>query len=317
MMRVLQISVLAILLGLAAGPMPVWSQQTRPNQANPNQAAAAPQNRIARQQPAPAPAVPFELTPQEQATLDRVLMAWEEQSSGTKTLSCGFTLWDYDVQGAPAGIHASASRGIVRYANPDKGLFREEEKVFYNGMGTDGKPTYEKHATEFGQHWVCNGREVIEFDHEAKQCKVQELPPNMQGKAIVESPLPFVFNSNAADIKARYWVRLLKAPKESQFMIEAWPKRREDAAQYKLVQIVLEKESFLPAGLALFAPNFNVATTPNKQIYEFTEIKRNGVGQGMQVFLNNFIPQKPPSSWKIFRQKFPVGIAAAAPQAKP
>jgi hypothetical protein len=63
----------------------------------------------------------------------------------------------------------------------------------------------------------------------------------------------------------------------------------------------------------MYAPNFNPKTAPRWDHYEFTNVKRNSIGQAINQFVNNFIPEKPPSSWKIFRERFspPADLPAA------
>ncbi|WP_168565504.1 TIGR03009 domain-containing protein [Crateriforma spongiae] len=280
----------------------------------PAQTANQPQERIAsasrsggQQAPDQNEALaPFQLSAAEQARLDQILAAWEKQSGSTKTLECTFHRYHYDTASAPAGIYASASLGQIKYAEPDKGLFRVDQKVFYKGM-EGGKPQHAAIDGQFGEHWVCNGKELLEFDRSNKECRIQALPPQLQGAGIIDSPLPFVFNLKANDIKQRYWVRQVMAPKPDLIMIEAWPKRQQDAAQYKLVQIVLQQDTFLPAGLVMYAPNYDARTAPHRDIYEFSKATRNGSMNRLSNFMNNFIPEKPPSDWKIHRDTFAPG----------
>ena len=202
----------------------------------------------------------------------------------------------------PLEIHAHKATGEIKYANPDKGLFRVDSIMFYKGM-KEGKPQYGPNPNKFGEYWVCNGRELIEYDREAKQCNVQALPPNMQGTQIFNSPLPFVFNLDAEKIKQRYWVKLMKSPKPNTYLVQAWPKLQEDRAQYKMVQVVLSA-GFEPEVLLMYAPNFDQKLAPQWDHYEFTSVKRNALGASFKQFMNNFIPQKPPASWKITREDF-------------
>lgn len=237
------------------------------------------------------------------AQLNKLLSEWEEHSESTKTLECRFQRWHYDMFAAKPGVHASKSTGLIKYAAPDKGLFRVDSKVFFNGM-KQGKPKYAPQDGQFGEYWVCNGRELIEFDRSKEECRIQTLPPEMRGQKIFESPLPFVFNLDAEQIQERYWVRQVAAPKPELVLIEAWPKRQEDRAQYRLVQIALDKESFLPQALLMYAPNFHAKNAPKWDHYEFSEVKRNSIGQGMQMFLRNFIRQQPPANWKVLRDTY-------------
>ncbi len=309
MMRNATAMLMAILAWNTWMPLPVSTAQTGTPRTAPVQrgAAANPQARVATaRQTTPPAAAPFQLSRDEQSHLDAILVAWEKQSGATTTLESTFHRYHYDTTGAPAGIYASAALGTIKYAKPDKGLFKVEQKIFYKGM-KDGKPEHGPMEGQYGEHWVCNGRELIEFDRSQKECRIQTLPEQLQGEGIINSPLPFVFNLRADDIKQRYWVRQVTAPKAGLIMIEAWPKRQEDAAQYKLVQIVLHEDSFLPAGLVMYAPNYDDRTAPHRDIYEFTNATRNGQMQKLKNFWNNFIPEKPPSDWKIHRNDFVPG----------
>ncbi|TWT79235.1 hypothetical protein CA13_06330 [Planctomycetes bacterium CA13] len=304
-----------------SGGVPSYAQQANPQQTD------APDARIAaqqRQRPAAnrsAPQQPFEpLNAAQQAQLNQLLLAWQQQSQGTKTLDCKFQRWHYDNQAAPAGIHATRADGVVKYASPDKGLFRVDSLVYFKGM-KEGKPEFAGQPGMYGEHWVCNGTQLIEFDRSEKKCNIQDLPPDMQGQQIFNSPLPFVFNLNAQEIQQRYWVRQVQAPAEGLILIEAWPKRQDDRAQYKMVQIALEEKTFLPKALILYAPNFHPVNAAKWDQYEFVEMKRNGVGNALANFMQNFISDKPPSDWTIFRDKFnpvvdPPAQQAANPQGK-
>lgn len=285
---------------VADGQVPQQHAAGQQQAANPTRVAAAGQA---------APALPFApLGAAEQASLNQLLQAWETQSKSTKTLECKFERWHFDPAGAPAGVHSEKATGVIKYASPDRGLFSAETLVFFNGIN-NGKPVYiakrDANGKELpGEKWVCNGRELIEFDHTEKKCTVREMPPGMQGQEIFNSPLPFVFNLDAKQIQERYWVRQVPAPKPDLVLIEAWPKRAEDRAQYRLVQIALSKDTFLPQALLQYAPNFNAKTAPMWDHYEFSSVSRNGVGQRVNLFMRSFIPEQPPADWKVTRQPF-------------
>jgi TIGR03009 family protein len=249
-------------------------------------------------------ALPFPpLSPAAQAKLQQTLQQWESQTSATKTLETNFSRWFYEPSGAPANIHSQKSEGMIKYAKPDKGLIRVDKLVFFDGMNAD-QPSYKEHPGQFGEYWVCTGTQLIEFDRSAKECKIQDLPPEMQGANIISSPLPFVFNLDAAEIQRRYWVRQVAHNDPSIIMIEAYPKRQEDLAQYKLVQIALDASTHLPRGLVMYAPNFDQKENPEWSVYEFSDPKRNTIGAGIKELLNSFVPEKPPADWKVTRDKF-------------
>jgi TIGR03009 family protein len=125
--------------------------------------------------------------------------------------------------------------------------------------------------------------------------------------------LPFVFNLDAARIQQRYWIKLEESPAPNVIMLAAWPKLQEDRAQYKVVQIALNS-SFEPIMLRMYAPNFHPKLAPQWDQYEFSSVKRNAIGAGIQKFMGNFIPEQPPANWQITRQNFvPPQIADAQP----
>lgn len=284
----------------------VIGQQTAPtSQQQQQQQAGQPAAQIAAQGRAQAaPQQPFPpLNAAENAQLQSVLLKWQAQSQGTKTLDCKFARWHFDNLAAPAGIHATRADGVVKYAAPDKGLFRVDQLVFYAGM-KDGKPEFKPQPGQFGEHWVCNGKQLIEFDRTKEECRIQDLPPEMQGQNIISSPLPFVFNLDAAQIQQRYWIRLRDVGNPQVFLVEAYPKRQEDRAQYKFVQIALNASTFAPQALIMYAPNYDVKTNAKKDHYEFSDVKRNAIGALFQKFLKNFIPEQPPTNWTIVHEKF-------------
>lgn len=270
------------------------------------------------QQPAatpPAQSAPFVLSQAESAEMDKFLAAWEQQSGNTKRLEAKFRRWHYDPLAAPAGVHATWAEGVIKYGAPDMGLFRVDQLRFFNGI-VDDKPTFKAVDDQFGEHWVCNGKELLEFDRSKKECRIQLLPPELQGQDILESPLPFVFNLKAENIKDRYWVRRLPAP-EGAYVIEAYPKRQADRAQYRFVRIVINDKTFLPQALILYSPNFDPVTTPAYDHYEFLDVERNTLLQGLAAWRASFINERPPSDWKVIRDSYRPAAAESPQMAQP
>ena len=276
----------------------------------------APSKAAAQAAQAPAQQAPFgQLNPQQTQALEVVLQNWQNQSQGTKTLDLQFLRFHYDAAAAPGNTPATKAEGVIKYAAPDRGLIRIDQLVFYSGM-VAGNPAFKAFPDRFGEHWVCNGKQLIEFDRNAKECKIQDLPPHMQGKNIISSPLPFVFNLDAAQLQQRYWVRQTQAPNPDVVLLEVWPKRAEDRSQYKMVQVALEAKTYLPKALVMYAPNFDAKLAPVWDHYEFKEVKRNGINNGFQKFLGNFIPEKPPANWKILKENFNAPAEPAIQQAQ-
>lgn len=144
--------------------------------------------------PAQRPAAPSfpQLTPQQQAALEQLLAAWETRNASVRTWSCGFHKWEYNAwspTNAGEQLAFAESSGEIKYAAPDKGLFRVKASKQWNPETR----RYEVRTGEVGEHWVCNGTSIYEFRHTERQLRETKLPPEMQGKAISDGPLPFVF----------------------------------------------------------------------------------------------------------------------------
>ena len=96
-----------------------------------------------------------------------------------------------------------------------------------------------------GEHWVCDGKSVFEFNHKAKQLIETTLPPELRGKAIADGPLPFMFGAKAESIKNRYWIRQLEREGEqAPWRLEFVPKFR--GADYSRIRLSLDAARFLP-----------------------------------------------------------------------
>ena len=248
------------------------------------------------------------LAPEHVQWVDQILKYWEERSNKIKTLSCKFTRWDYDPVFGPRDPNTAKTiaKGEVKYAQPDKGLFKVTDLMLYAPPAKAGdQPTYAPQDANFGEHWVCDGIRVFEFDARNKRVIERELPPNMKGKAIADGPLPFLFGAKAETIKARYWVRGLPQGGNGKYWLEAVPKSRQDAQNFKMVHIVLDEKTFLPEMLQTFAPNFDGKANTSRTTYQFAEHEVTDTGlnlleltKRLNLFATNFYEPKIPSGWK-------------------
>jgi TIGR03009 family protein len=239
----------------------------------------------------------FALTAEQQAHVDQILGYWERRTSNVKTFSCDFTRFEYDPVFGPKDpqVYKTYSRGEIRYAAPDKGMIRIDEIRHYVPPRHPGeKPQYEKQEGEVGEHWVCDGQSIFEFDHRKKQLIETALPPEMQGQAISNGPLPFLFGAKAATLQERYWVRENPAQeaKPRYYQLEAVPKRREDAGSFRSVQVFLDVEKFLPVGMVVWDLNGQ-----GRWSYKFENRKENDVLHRLGNWMNGFIRPKAPQGW--------------------
>jgi TIGR03009 family protein len=256
----------------AAG-QPAPRTAARGNQPAGNAAPAVPGAAAAR----PGPRPPFELTESQQQLLDQILLRWETQSDKVKTFKCGFRRWEYNPTFGPEKFEylMSESRGDIKYAAPDRGEFHVTEFKEYENAKKDYVV-----RTEGLEHWVCNGKAIFEFNRAKQRLIERPLPPDLQGKAISEGPLPFIFGAKADQLKRRYWMRDV-TPKEQigkEIWLEAVPKFQQDAANFQRATVILAEPDFMPAALQIIPPgaaNKNPKAQPANTAYQFVEGKVN------------------------------------------
>lgn len=205
------------------------------------------------------------LNPQQQAALDQLLAAWEARNDRVTTWSCTFYKWEYNAW-SPADTSGerlafSESTGEIKYAAPDKGLFRVKTSKQWNSE----KRQYESRPANLGEHWVCNGTSIYEFRHSERQLRETKLPPEMQGKAISEGPLPFVFGAKADTLKKRYSMRIITPPGlKDQVWLEALPKFQADAANFSKVELILRTNDLMPFAIQIYKPGGQ-----DRDVYQF------------------------------------------------
>ena len=239
------------------------------------------------------------LSPQELAFLDQILNFWERSTADIERYSCKFLRWQYnssdnfvDELAKKTGrsirdVNVTTASGELKYMAPDKGMFKIEMLLKLSGqLDAKNQPEYKSFESVFGEWWLCDGEKVFEYDRSRKRCTRFTMPPELKGAGILESPMPFMFGVKAEKIKARYWVRLLPPPKDAQgkpredrFLIEAHPKFQSDAVNYHHVQILLDRELFLPIALVKYNPEHvdepNEVLKDNREVFEFTDRSKN------------------------------------------
>lgn len=268
---------------------------------------------------AEVPKQPFPpLAAGEQQFLDQVLNVWEKRTAQVQRYQCDFGRWQYDPAkffdaNNPQGSYYSQAKGKIKYMHPDKGVFKVDE---LKTIANKNPPAWKVNPRQpHGEYWICDGQWVFIRDRNNKKELQVELPPNMRGAGIPDSPLPFLFGVKAARLKARYWIRPVQAPPgDESVWLEAWPKRADDAGNYSRVQVVLDRKDILPRALIVFMPNWR-PNQEHKEIYQFSNriTPQNNLWNQIQgAFGKDFIREKLPSDWTIDKQPF---IPAAQQQA--
>jgi TIGR03009 family protein len=258
------------------------------------------------QAPAGEHAAPFQLAPQQQQFIDQLLAAWEQQSTKIKTFECGFTRWEYMPLFGPKDengqLMASViSRGELKYMQPDKGSFKVNEAHVWNPQ----TKRFDRAPAANNEHWICDGRVIWEMNGQKRQVIENLIPPEMQGRHIADGPLPFLlFGAEATKLKARYYLRERTEQRYAQeeIWLEAYPRWRNDAANFKNAQLIMKRAKFQPYALRLYSPNGKDYT-----VFEFTGITLNNVFFSQKSLSQPSVPR----GWQLVRSQAPAVVPAA------
>jgi len=134
----------------------------------------------------------------------------------------------------------------------------------------DGKPFELKSDQE--ECWSCDGLRVYEMDVAQKQARVAQLPSDMQGKNIMDSPLPFLFGMPPEKAKRRFAMSLLRPIdlKSGQAFLHILPRLPQDAGNWASADVILNLKTFLPDAVQLVDPAGTKIT-----VYSFSGLKVN------------------------------------------
>lgn len=288
--------------GVALGqtqPRPGSTPAKRPP-AGPNQ-PVVPQYPRLKRLPAPEqpPRAPFRLTPQHEAYLDRVLQVWEQSSQRIETFECGFTRWEYDPVFGPPNAPRYVDGGKLKYAAPDRGMFHVTH--------TEKNEKMVAIEPDRAEHWICDGNSIYEYNHVKRQLVEHKLPPGLQGKAIADGPLPFLFGAEAKKLKQRYFIRIIQAPagRTGETWLEAYPRFQRDAANFQRAELILANKDVMPLGLHIYLPNGK-----NHTAYQFHDVVTN---DPLRFFKGDPFRASTPFGWKKIVEEAPTRQVSRVP----
>jgi TIGR03009 family protein len=239
-------------------------------------------------QPEQPPRPPFTLTPQEEAKVDQVLKLWEDRNRGIKTFDCRFKRWIYDLVFNPPEPNKPPQPkfielGVIRYQAPDRGLFR------LDASEKDGKEVSLDNSR--AEHWICDGKSIFQFCPDKKQLIEHKVPKELHGKAIANSPLPFLFGAEAQKLKERYWIRIVTPSNvRDQIWLMAYPRYQQDAANWHHAVFVIDAKKMEPNALQIIQPNEKDYTS-----YKFSEIV---INDPLRLFKGDPFRAYTPLGWR-------------------
>ncbi|MDR2756254.1 MAG: hypothetical protein LBC20_11155 [Planctomycetaceae bacterium] len=189
--------------------------------------------------------VPFFLTPQEQQELDEFLIRWEKYSLGIKRYDVDFNMFLYDetIIGSITGKPYKTTFGYFKYiAKPLRFVYHVEgEWVGDKKVERDDK----KNPQIFAEKIIIDEKSVYKYEYNAKTVLQVNVPPELVGKGIADSPLPLIFGAKANDMKKRFSMKIVTAEqrKNTEIWLQAKPLLIEDQQEFSQIEIRLDKET--------------------------------------------------------------------------
>lgn len=232
---------------------------------------------------------PFQLNQVEQTYLDQVLDQWEKQSDQVSNFHSSFSRLVYDAIFSDTQ-YKTHETGELSYQKPDKGSYKITNLKSWDAAR--GDYTEVKSSETQLDHWVCNGKSIFVFDTRQKQLVERPIPPELQGKNIVDSPLPFIFGAKADKLKEKYWMRVDHRSAENQIRIVAAPKQLALAKEYRYVELMLDKQKFLPTAMQVHRNN------GDREVYTFDIATAQVNNRINQLWNQMFQTPRTPFGWK-------------------
>lgn len=211
--------------------------------------------------------------------LERLLTDWAASSQKVKRLEGDHLRRVYDLVYEVEKL----SKGRFYYETPDKGrinitpveitklmLQQRESGEARTKKRKDGTPFELKSDQE--ECWSCDGSRVYELDVAKKEARVAQLPTDMQGQNIMDSPLPFLFGMPPEKAKRRFEMSLIRPidPKSGTASLHILPRLPQDAASWASADVILDLKTFLPKAVQLVDPAETKIT-----VYSFENMKVN------------------------------------------
>lgn len=193
--------------------------------------------------------------------LEAHLRAWETQSAKVKTLHGTHNRFRYN----SVFETEDQAEGHFYFEAPDKGRIDITAVPIEDGQvskrkNAQGAPYSLTKARE--EKWICTGKEVLMVDDKGKTYERFPIPPEMQGKNIIDSPLPFLFGMRADELKKRFDLTLKgQNPAKKTIYLEAIPKQAKDANNFRKADIILNTQVYLPEAVRFVDPAGTIETS--------------------------------------------------------
>ena len=238
--------------------------------------------------------IPFFLTPAEQQELDMFLARWEKYSADIRRYDVDFDMFIYDPTnpGAEPNKAYKTTFGYFKYiANPMRFVYGiEGEWIGNKPVKRDG----DKNMHIFAEKMMITEKSVFKYDYNSKTMYQINVPPEMIGKGIADSPLPLIFGAKADELKKRFSMKIVPIPgQDTHVWLHARPLLLEDQQEFKELEILIDKKTLHARGLRLW--------DINDKAYKVYSLKTPTINARLQNMFEDikafFTPEKP-LGWK-------------------
>ena len=197
--------------------------------------------------------VPFWLKPEEQRELDQFLALWEEHSVTIKRYDVDFNLFIYDptIPGAPQDKPYKTAYGYFKYnAEPRRFVYAVEGEWVEGEWQGRRKIKRDDNNHVFAEKIIIDDKSVYQYDYTTQTVRITNVPPDMIGKGIADSPLPLIFGAKADDLKRRFSMRIVPIPgRDDVIWLHARPFFIEDQQEFRELEILFNKNTLTALGL--------------------------------------------------------------------
>jgi len=193
--------------------------------------------------------------------LKQVLTEWYRNTSTIKTLEGQHSKYVYDFT---FNVEKRAT-GKFYYEAPDKGRIDIEPAEIRPGekaqrVGPNKKPFALQ--ADRAEQWLSTGKTIYQIDPVNKKAIRYAIPPQAQGKNIMDGPLPFLLGMPPQKALQRYKLKIMRDDEgrlrnyESEVWLQVRPKWKSDAANYREANVILQKTNhYLPRAVKLIDPS--------------------------------------------------------------
>ncbi|MDR1962311.1 MAG: hypothetical protein LBQ50_00860 [Planctomycetaceae bacterium] len=240
--------------------------------------------------------VPFLLTPKEQQELDEFLVRWEKYSAGIKRYDVDFNMFIYDeaIPGSVPGKPYKTTFGYFKYiAKPLRFVYHVEgEWIGDKKVERDDK----KNPQIYAEKIIIDEKAVFKYEFNAKTVLQVNVPPELIGKGIADSPLPLIFGAKADEMKKRFSMKIVTSEQyeNTQVWLQAKPLLIEDQQEFSQIEIRLEKETLRAAALKKSDVNGKAFT-----VYTLHSTKTNDRLTSFLEDIKKWFTPTIPDGWKL------------------